>query len=262
LESIRRFFTQSYISFKALFGWLEPKNYVFIKIIAPIFQLIFFCLIAKYCYGSENLAPFIVGNSLLLCTSNCIFGLGTAFVADRYYGTLKNIIIMPTSKFVLLLQRGFPHAIDSLSSVIIGGCAGSLLFRINYKGVNVWLIALVILTAMFAASGLGVLMGVLSLLTSEIHILLNITNMALIALSGVNFPTKQLPSILRYLSFCLPLTRSVAAIKSILNGGTFIQIWRLVAGELLLGTLFVIAGYLVIEVIEKLAKKNASIDIY
>lgn len=262
MEGIERFFTQSYISFKALFGWLEPKSYIFIKIIAPIFQLIFFCLLAKFCYGAENLAPYVVGNALLLCTSNCIFGLGNVFIADRYYGTIKSIMTMPTSKFPLFLQRGFPHAVDSLTSVIIGGAIGSIVFGINYKGVNMWLMLCVLLVAMFAASSFGLLIGVCSLMTSEMHMLLNLAEMSLIALCGANFPIEQLPLLLRYISFCLPLTRSISASKIILSGGTFNDVRSLIFGEILIGVIFIIAGYLFLTATERFAKKKATLDFY
>jgi len=261
MVAVKRFATQSYISFKALFGWLDPKSYIFIKIVSPVFQLLFFCLIARYCYNTTDLAPYVLGNALLLCVSNCIFGLGTIFIIDKNYGTIKSIIAMPTSKFILFIQRGLPYAIDSLSSVVIGAIIGIVFFKIDLREINIGVLFIIVLVAMFAVSGFGLLIGVCSLLTTETNILLNLCNMALIALSGANFPVSSLPFGLKVISSCLPLSRSVKAINIMLDGGTINDIVGLLKGEVFIGLLTIIIGYIMLRVVSDVARKNGTLEL-
>jgi len=62
-------------------------------------------------------------------------------------------------------------------------------------------------------------------------------------LSGVNFPVAVLPKSLQAISYSLPLTRGIAAARQALNGADWLSIEPLVTGELLIGLVYIIAGY-------------------
>lgn len=262
MERIRRFFEAAFLSFKASYGYLSPENYILVKLINPVFQMIFFCMIAQHYYESANLALFIVGNSLILCDSNCIFGLGNTFLTDRYTGTLKNIIASPGNKMVIFIQRAVNHVLDSLTTVVLSLIAGSLIFQVNLLQMNLLLFAVTLLIAMFAACCFGLFVGSMGLVTNEIHILLNVMSMSFLALTGANFPVESLPVLLRGLSRCLPLTRSIQASEILLSGGGFQEVGTLLAGEMGIGIVYIGVGYCSIRLFERIAVKKGSLDIF
>lgn len=261
-EAISRFFVQSWLSFKALFGWIDPKVYFFVKVINPIFQLIFFCLLAKYCYGANDLSPWVIGNSFLLCIYNCIFGIGNVFVVERYQGTLKVIVAAPSNKFITFFQRGFVHIIDSISTVIIGLVIGSILFNVSFANMNLLAFFTILIIAMFTAVGFGLFLGSFGLIASNMNLIVNIFAMLLMAFSGANFPVEWLPIVIQKFAYCLPITRSIKAANLLTQGQSLSQIYNLMGQEILLGIIYIAAGYFLMQLTEDISKKRASLDLY
>lgn len=262
MENIERFFRQAWLSFKALFGWVQPKIYFFVKIVNPILQLIFFCLLAKYVYNTNNLTTWVIGNSFLLCIYNCIFGICGNLSAERFYGTLKMVIASPANKFTTFFQRGSVHIIDAASTVIIGLFAGVVFFNVSFKGVNLLTLLVVTLIAMFAATGLGLLLGTFGLLTSSMNLIMNIVAMLLLTLCGANFPIEKFPYAVQQISYCLPLTRSIKAANLIMQGKGISSVTSLMIGEFIIGIIYIVLGYLLLIAIENLARRKATLDIY
>ncbi|WP_163193734.1 ABC transporter permease [Clostridium thermarum] len=261
-ESIARFFLQSWLSFKALFGWIDLKVYFLVKIITPIFQMIFFCLLAKFSYNTNDLTPWVIGNSFLLCVYNCIFGIGDIFVVERYYGTLKVIIASSANKFITFFQRGVVHMVDSLLTVTIGLTIGAIIFNVSFNNVNLLVFFIITITGMFSAIGFGLFLGSFGLILSNMNLLMNIFSMMLMALSGANFPLEWFPSIIQKISNCFPITRSIKAANMLISNNNFKTIYGLIGQEILLGFIYIILGYLFIQVTEYTAKKRASFEIY
>ncbi len=261
-DIIKRFFRQSLLSFKALFGELDFKVYVFVQIIDPILQLIFFCLLAKYVYKADNITPWVIGNSLLLCTKNTIFGIGFVLWGERIFGTLKLLVAAPANKFLVFVGRSFMHIIDAMIKVIIGLVTGYLLFGVSFAGVNLPILGLNILIAVFAASGFGLLICSMGLRIRDMNLIMNTAATLLLALSGANFPVEKLPNILQKISYILPLTRSIEIANSIMHGVFTSNLYRLMLQELFIGVIYLSIGYLMLQYMENKARKAASLDIF
>lgn len=259
---INRFFRQSIMSFKALFGWLDPKLYVVIKLINPIMEICFYILLAGYVYKTKDLTPWIIGKSFLLCTSNTIFGIGSVLREERFSGTLKAVIAAPANKLLVFLGRGFMHIVDASLSVVIGLFIGYLLFGMRLSNINFLSFTLTIIIAMFSASGLGLLISSFGLISRDMNLLMNTVSMCIFGLSGAIFPIDRLPIILQKLSLCIPITRSIKAARLITNGGSSNVIYSLLFQELMVGFAYALAGYLLLRILEEIARKRATLDIY
>ncbi|QNO15871.1 ABC transporter permease [Alkalicella caledoniensis] len=262
LDIIGRFFRQSILSFKSLFGWLDPKIYVLVKVINPIFVIMFFSLLAKYTYGVDDVTPWVIGNSFLLCTYNAIFGVGNVLAIERVFGTLKIVIASPSNKFLVFVGRAFMHIIDAVITVLIGLIAGALIFGVSFKGVNFPLFALNIFVAMFAASGLGLMIGSFGLWIRDMNLLMNTAAMGLLALTGANFPIEMFPNIIQKVCYGLPVTRSIKAAALLMDGGSRDMVYRLMSQEIVVGIIYTTLGYVLLKIMERVAKNTASLDIY
>ncbi len=262
LESIGSFFRQGIFSYKALFGWLDPKVYILTKIVSPIFQLIFFCSLARFAYGKADVTQWVIGNSILMCYLNTVFGLGGIMAEERNFGTLKLIIATPYNKFVSFIGRSLMHITDGISTVLICIAAGIIVFGADFSKVNVALFAADILIAVFAASGLGMLIGCCGLVIRDMNLLMNTAATTLLALCGTNFPVERLPLFLQKISYCLPLTRSIQAAWMIAEGNRFGAVSQLMLQEALLGILYMLAGYCTLAIMEYLSRKKATLDIF
>lgn len=253
---------QSIMSYKALFSWVDPKKYVLLRIINPLLQLTFYCLLAKYAFNSADITPWVIGNSFLLCTTNVFFGMGYILQEERLFGTLKMIMVAPMNKFFIFVGRGIIYSANSLFTVIIGLIFGSLVFGVSFKNVNIMLFFLIILAAMFAASGLGLLISSFGLITRDINLILNTGSVMLLALTGANFPINELPIFLQKISYCIPITRSIAAGNIMLQHGDMSIVYNLIFQELLVGIIYTVLGYLMLRVMDYMSRRKATLDIY
>jgi ABC-2 type transport system permease protein len=253
---------QSIMSFKALFSWIDPKEYILLRIINPLLQLTFFCLFAKYVFNTSDITPWVIGNSFLLCTTNVFFGMGYILQDERFFGTLKIIMVAPMSKFLIFVGRGLIYAANSLFTVVIGLVFGSLVFGVSFKNINLLMFFLIILIAMFASSGLGLLISSFGLITRDINLILNTGSVMLLALTGANFPISELPVFLQKISYCIPITRSIEAGKIMLKHGDMSVVQNLIFQEFLVGVIYTVLGYLMLRVMDYMSRTKATLDIY
>jgi len=253
---------QSVMSFKALFSWIDPKEYILLRIINPLLQLTFFCILAKYVYHTTDIAPWVIGNSFLLCSTNVFFGMGYILQDERFFGTLKLIMVAPMNKFFIFMGRGLIYAVNSLFTVIIGLVFGTLVFGVSFENVNLLIFFLIILVAMFASSGLGLLISSFGLITRDINLILNTGSILLLALTGANFPVSELPVFIQKISYCLPITRSIEAGNLMLEHGNMSTVINLIFQEFLVGIIYTVLGYLILRIMDSLSIKKATLDIY
>jgi ABC-2 type transport system permease protein len=112
------------------------------------------------------------------------------------------------------------------------------------------------------SSGLGFLFGSISLVSRDGWMILNTFLSALYILVGVNFPVESLPAVLQKIAYGLPLTRGIMAARLALNGAGWSTISQLVAGEVLVGAIYILAGYVCFLLIEKRSMASGTIDAF
>lgn len=262
MDGIKRVYRNSLYAFKGLYGFLQPKIYLLVKVINPILQVLFFSLIARHAYSNQDITPYIIGNAFVLCSMNAFFGAGCVMIAERGSGTLKNIIASPSSKFIIFTSKGLFHVLDGGITVVIGIITGVVFLNLRIPLSALPIFVVIILVSMFTACSMGLLIGSIGLVTRDINLLLNVASMSLMALSGVNFPVESLPYGLQLLSNVLPLTHCLKASKILIVDGSLIGVGRLILMEGFIGIMYCLLAYIVFKVMERMAKQKATIDIY
>lgn len=259
---LRRFLEQAWLYYKGQNAGFHMEEFILMKISIPILSLIMYCIMAAYGFKTNSLEYWVIGNSFLLCTSTCVFSLGMSFTGERYYGRLRSIIAAPRSKFLLVLEKGFFPMLEALVSVLAGFLVGSLLFKVDFSQINFGLYFIIILAAMFCASGFGMILGIFGMLTSEIHLFLNSTSLLLVIFTGANFPITMLPPAVRWISDCIPLTRSMRAGNLLFTGETTDVILNLILSEFLLGVFYFVLSQVILKMVERRAIRKASFDVF
>jgi ABC-2 type transport system permease protein len=160
----------------------------------------------------------------------------------------------------LFLGRSLVHIIDGLLSTIAALILGVLFFHIDLSHSNLALTALCILLLSVTSCGLGMMLGSLSLRTREAWTITSMISILLYILSGVNFPISTLPKFLQAVSYCLPLTRGIQAARLAMTGADWSTISQLFTGELLIGLIYMGAGYLLFIWFEKLSLVDGQIE--
>lgn len=258
---MNRFFDQAYLYHKGRRAAFQAEEFVLMQIGYPLITLIFYCLIATFSFRTRDLTSWVVGNSFLLCTNACIFGLGNIFVGERYFGRLRSIIASPCKKLPLILANGLFPALFAVCASVCGFIVGALAFGVDFSGVNLWLAALTILVAMVSATCFGLFLSVFGLINDSMHLVLNVVSYLLMLFTGAEFPVSQLPLAGRIFSQFMPLTKAIAAMNSLFKPGQGDFVPLLLA-ELATGAVYALLARALFGFAERSARRNGRFDMF
>lgn len=257
-QNIRIFFSYSWYAYRALFTWLTPTTYLILKVLGPITQVLFFTLLGQATGGDP--AYYIIGNSTQLAVTSGIFGVLNVIVTERRMGTLPQLMIVPTSNVVTFYGRSLFLIFDGLTSIAVGFAAGALLFGLDFASVNwLWLIV-ALLTTCFAVSGLGLTLGVIGLVGTDLNLLLNIALSVFLVICGVNFPIEALPRSIQSIAHLLPLTHGLMAVRATF-AGQITDVPRYIGWEAFVGCGYMALGYAMFAYFERLARKRGTLEL-
>ncbi|MGN7476418.1 ABC transporter permease [Solibacillus silvestris] len=261
MEYIRRFGRHAILSYKALFGFLDPKTYVMVMLLNPLTQILFFGMLVNYVYDGKGLAGYIAANALLLCVMSSVFGMMSVVTSDRAMGTLPIVMASPASKGVLFFARSVPHIVNGIFTACLGLVFGLLLFRISIPLSAVFPLMAVWLVSIFSACCLGLILASCSFWTPSMHLLSNILGSALLLLSGANYSLSVMPSWLSEMAKFFPLTRGVELTKSLVTEGRAPQFLQHMTEEFLLGCIYFAISLIAIRYAEYLARVKGTMEL-
>ncbi len=261
-HNLRIFFQGAYLSYIALFAWLRPVTYMASKVIMPLNQMLFFTFLGISATGRDSASFYIIGNSVQIAAISGIYGVTFSIGGERWSGTLGYLFGTPANRMSLFLGRAFFHILDGMLGVVLGFLWGVILLGLDLSNTDLRALALTIVITTISTSGLGLLMGCLSLITRNIMFVNNTVYFLLLVLSGANIPLDVLPGTLRSFSYALPLTRGIQASRVLIDGGTLSQVNGYLFGELAIGLVYAIAGYLLFRWFEAQAKRLGSLEVF
>jgi ABC-2 type transport system permease protein len=255
----RLYFASAWYSYRALYAWQTIGPYMSGKVAFPIAQMLFFLYLGRMA-GVENPIYIVIGNILLLPATNGVAGVSMTISGEREFRTLPYLIASPAPRGPLFLGRSLVHIVDGMLSTIAALILGILFFHIDLSHSNLTLTGLCILLISVTSCGLGLLLGSLSLRTREAWTITSMVSILLYILCGVNFPVNVLPKFLQAISYCLPLTRGIQAARLAMDGAGWSTISRLFIGEMLIGLVYIAAGYILFTWFEKLSLVDGQIE--
>lgn len=259
--NIRVFFEGAYYSYCALFRWLRLSTYLASKVLAPLTIMIFFVYIGAYAGNSGDASFYVIGNSLIFAASSGIFGVTMSIGGERWTGTLPYLFGSPANRWALFIGRAIMHIFDGMLGVFIGLGWGLLLFKLDLSHADPLALVLTIMITTFSTSGLGLLIGCLSLITRNVMLVNNTVYFSLLIFSGANIPVAELPGWMQAVSRILPLTRGVESTRLIIDGASLGDIALLLREELMIGVFLTLLGYFIFILFENQAKKMGTLDI-
>jgi ABC-2 type transport system permease protein len=262
IANLRLFWQGTLLSYIALFRWLRPATYLASKVVGPLAQVLFFTLIGTFATGQSNASFYVIGNAMQIAAVSGIYGVTMSIGGDRWEGTISYLFGTPANRLTMFVGRAFMHVIDGMLGVVIGFGWGVLLLGLDLSRTNLPALGLTILITTFSTSGLGLLMGCLSLITLNVMFVNNAVYFGLLIFSGANVPLATLPAVLQGVSQALPLTRGIAAARAIVAGASLGEVTPLLAGEFLIGVIYVLLGYVLFRWFEYEAKRRGTLEVF
>ena len=256
---IRLYFIQAWFSYRALFAWSTPFNYLASKLGFPVFSMLLFIFLGNY-VGLNDPVYIVIGNILLLPSLNGVMGISMTIGSEKQFGALSYLLGSPAPRGAVFLGRAFFHIVDGAIAVLIALPIAILVFKLDLSQTNFLLVTMCVLLISITATGLGFIMGVVTLLSRDGWMITSTLALAFYVLIGVNFPIELLPPALKSISLALPMTRGIQAARLALTGAQFSELSSLLAGEVLVGLIYIVIGYTLFRLVERLSFKSGMLD--
>jgi ABC-2 type transport system permease protein len=262
MDPIKRLIRKATLSYKGLFAVMSLSQYLMVNLGSPLMQMLCFTLVARYVNKGVDVSYWLIGNALVLTYFNAIFGVGSQLTQEKNSGTLKLLVASPSSGVSIFLPRATLHILDGLVTVVVGLAVGALLFGFRIP-LSVWpAFMLVLIVASFSAMAFGLIISCFGLLTRDLNMILNVASMAMLGLTGANFPLNRMPVWLQPIGSAMPLTRSIEASRALYAGAPFSEISGMLMGEIGLGIVLMLIGTLLFNVMTRVAIKQGVLEMF
>jgi len=259
VRTARLYFIQAWFSFRALYAWSTPFNYISSKFGFPFFAMILFVYMGKF-VGLTDPVYIVVGNILLMPITNSIYGVSMAIANEKDFGALSYLLGSPAPRAPLFLGRALYQIVDGFITVVVALPIAFIIFRMEIAAMNLPLVIFCTILITFTTSGVGFLMGSISLITRDGWMYTTTIGLALYILVGVNFPVTALPEPLQVVAGFLPITRGMVAARMALNGSGWGDVAMLLLGEFLVGMVYILIGYAMFRILERRSLINGALD--
>jgi ABC-2 type transport system permease protein len=259
MTSLRIFFIGGLMSYRAMFGWLNPWILVPSLVVSPICQILLFAFIGRSA-GVGDDEFYVIGNALNYAAIPCLFAMGATIGGEREGHTLGVVLTTPARRIPLFLGRALPVIVNGWGVAMVGVLAGVLLLDVHVPG-HAWpAILLVVMVASASCTGLGLAMGAVALRVRETAVLGNVVFCLLLVFCGVNIALADLPRWMASVGSWLPMTHAIEAARLLADGSPLGDVGGLMLRELGVGALYTLAGLLLLRWFEDESRRRATLD--
>ena len=163
------------------------------------------------------LLPGLIG---FILSITAVISIALSIVRERERGTMEQLVISPVSPIELILGKTLPYILISLAATAGILLAGALLFGIVVKGSTLCLF-LIVLSFLAACLGMGMLISTLAD-TQQVAFQISIlaTMLPTFLLSGIVFPIRNMPVVIRAITYAVPARYFLVALRGVILKGT------------------------------------------
>ncbi len=161
------------------------------------------------------MVPGVIGQLLFMITTLLT---ATAIVRERERGTIEQLIVTPIRSWELMLGKILPYVLLAFVMVIEVLVIGHWWFKVPVLG-NLGLIALTSGLFLLSCLGIGLFASTIANTQQEAMMLVQVTMLPSLFLSGFFFPIEAMPPFLQLVSNFIPLRYYLVIIRSLMLKG-------------------------------------------
>lgn len=171
--------------------------------------------------GTEQYIPYIlIGAIFSTYMFSAVWGMGSSFRDEMYFGTLEYVLSSPTPQYVILFAKALFNTILSSIFVIFQIFLSTIFFGLQLSLFKIAPFLIILLLLLIGLYGIGFFAAALTLLVKEAHGLLHLFEYVLSLFSPIRYPVEVNP-VTRVVSIFIPLTYALVAIRGLLLGIQF-----------------------------------------
>jgi len=186
--------------------------------------------------------PGIIGMLLSIIT---LILTSLAIVKEKEIGTLEQIIVTPIKPYELIIGKAIPFAAMGFIVVSIILSVMTFGFNIPIKG-SIPFLFLSSAVYILSTLGLGIFVSTVSKTQQQaMMIAVFVVMMPMVFLSGFAFPIENMPAIIQYITYIIPLRYFMTIIRGvILKGIGFTELWLELMIMFVMGIVLLVASSL------------------
>lgn len=168
------------------------------------------------------MVPSIMGLLLMVIT---IILMSMAVVKEREIGTLEQLIVTPIKSWQLILGKLVPFVIIGFIDVLLVTSVMVFWFGIGVRGSFVFLLFSSFIFVL-STLGLGLFISTITKTQQQAMMIAQFAlMMPMIYLSGFAFPIENMPKLIQYITYLIPLRYYITIVRDIvLKGTTFMEL--------------------------------------
>ncbi|MEM1541874.1 MAG: ABC transporter permease [Ignisphaera sp.] len=168
-------------------------------------------------FGGLDYATFMVSGMATMSVFMGSFIAGISVIWDKQFGFLKESLVAPAPRGVVILGRIVGDSIINTFNGFVVMCIGFTISRsLNPLGVLVSLPYLFITSIAFTSLGIVIALKLASI--EGFQMIINIFNMPVMFLSGVFYPITTMPEWMKHVAIFNPLSYTVHGVRYWLTG--------------------------------------------
>lgn len=251
---------QAYLSYKALFGWLNWPAYISTIFFRPAFIVAIFGLTGRFARGDAASEHYIVGMTAFAIPHILMGAVLQSFASERAFATLGFLFASTGNRFQAYVSRSLLHYPNAMATV-----ASSVVFAIIFLGTDFaaadWPLVVFCYLLMIASTlTFGLFLGNLAIAFRDWQVSFNIMQATFMSLTGAIIPLSALPVGLRQLSEVLPVTHGLMALRAAYGGASLSAIGDELAMEALIGLAYLSFGYVGFRGVEVYARRTGAYE--
>lgn len=205
----------------------------------------------------------ILGQTVFSFFSTLNFRGGMAIQRERWQGTLEIIMLAPTSRVAYILGESLFGLLDGGWTILLALLVTSVAFGAGFSAADPLLGVTVIVLTLSAMVALSLFFAAFYVLTRSAGPLSFAIQTPVRFFTGTNFPISALPTALQVVSFALPMTYGMIAVRGAFTGS---ETWASLSGTLLalvaFTAFFWVLGVVLIRRMERIAKERGTLHTY
>ncbi len=263
LESYRSLLGSMKFGSKGTIIWDSWDMWVLEIAVLPLAQISFFYFLVGYAGYSPSMVEYVVvGNAVQTMTFSSVFAVANITSSDKWQGTLSSLLVTPANRASMIMGRAIYQIIMSLMISITGLLYGYFLFGVNFSSADYPMLALSLVLTSMSMISFGLLISTIGLYMRTALIVANIFLFIGLLVCGVNFPVSALPSWLQILSYAIPLTYGLQAIRGSIAGASAASLILPISQLLLTGIIVFGFALGLTNSFEKLSRKSGKMEVY
>lgn len=248
-------------SYRALFNWVSPWVFFPVLVVYPLFQILFFAYLGRYADAASD-EFFLIGNTFIAAAVAGLFGMAQSVAGERRSQTLASLLASPASRVAMFLGRSLPAIVTGFGTSVLSFGLGAVLLGVKLEAAELAGLALAILASSFACTGMGLCIGALGLRGRNTSLFADSVGGAMLLVAGANVPLDRLPGWIQALSSVIPVTHGIEAARAAAAGASVASIGDLLATELAIGVVYVIAGLALLRLFELEGRRSATLETF